>query len=185
MSDDQQPEDLRPIPDGGLKDSMPGWLKRPPAWRNMPTAEQRHERTLPEPDTSEIDPKSLVEVSDLPQWLQTIASRGDVPAPQPDETVGYALQQIQAVSSRSRDIERDTTEAESETPDIHSEPEEPVVDQEPIGIEEPKIQEQKVETLQPVVTPSPPAESRVLSMALIISIVVIVLALGIGAYSLL
>lgn len=102
MSDDQQPQELRPIPDGGLKDNMPGWLKRPPAWRNMPSAEQRHERTLPEPDTSEIDPKTLVDINDLPQWLQTIAARGDVPVPAPDQTVGHALEQIQAVSARSR-----------------------------------------------------------------------------------
>lgn len=100
MSDDQQSEDMRPIPDGGLKDAMPGWLKRPPAWRSMPTAEQRHERTLPEPDTSEIDPRTLVDVSDLPQWLQTIAARGDVPAPEPDDAVEHALEQVQAASRR-------------------------------------------------------------------------------------
>lgn len=100
MSDDQQPEEFRPIPDGGLKDAMPGWLKRPPAWRNMPTAEQRHERTLPEPDTSEIDPRTLVDVSDLPQWLQTIAARGEVSVPEPDETVEHAVELVQAASRR-------------------------------------------------------------------------------------
>ncbi len=101
MSDDRQSEELRPIPDGGLKDAMPGWLKRPPAWRSMPSAEQRHERTLPEPDTSEIDPKTLVDVSDLPKWLQTIAARGEVPIPEPDQAVGHALLQIQAASART------------------------------------------------------------------------------------
>lgn len=102
MSDDQQSEDMRPIPDGGLKDAMPGWLKRPPAWRSMPTAEQRHERMLPEPDTSEIDPRTLVDVSDLPQWLQTIAARGDVPAPEPDGAVEHAIEQVQAASRREK-----------------------------------------------------------------------------------
>ena len=103
MSDDQQSEEMRPIPDGGLKDAMPSWLKRPPAWRSMPTAEERHERALPEPDTSEIDPKTLVDINDLPQWLQTIAARGEVPQPIPDQTVGHALEQVQAASARMRE----------------------------------------------------------------------------------
>lgn len=102
MSDDHQPEEMRSIPDGGLKDAMPGWLKRPPAWRNMPSAEQRHERTLPEPDTSTIDPKTLVDIDDLPRWLQSIAARGDVPVPEPDKAVGHALELLQAASSRAR-----------------------------------------------------------------------------------
>lgn len=96
MSDAKQPEHMRPIPDGGLKDAMPSWLKRPPAWRDLPTAEQRHERSLPEPDTSEIDPRSLVDVSDLPQWLQAIAARGDIPLPVPDASVDHAVEVVQA-----------------------------------------------------------------------------------------
>ena len=99
MSDERQPDHMRPIPDGGLKDAMPGWLKRPPAWRNMPSAEERHERTLPEPDTSEIDPHSLLNVGDLPQWLQAIAERGEIPVPQPDAAVSHAVEQVQAASS--------------------------------------------------------------------------------------
>lgn len=102
MSDKgQQPEEMRPIPDGGLQDAMPSWLKRPPAWRSMPTAEQRHERSLPEPDTSTIDPRTLVDVTDLPQWLQSIAARGEVHVPEPDASVGHAVQQVQAARSRT------------------------------------------------------------------------------------
>lgn len=108
MSDDQQqPEEMRPIPDGGLKDAMPSWLKRPPAWRSMPSAEERHERTLPEPDTSEIDPRTLVDVSDLPQWLQSIASREEVSAPEPDQFLGHALEQIQAAGAKSREASQE------------------------------------------------------------------------------
>jgi hypothetical protein len=92
-------EAMRPIPDGGLQQSMPEWLRRPPAWRNLPRREEppRTElaetsnstevvltapvteapRELPEPDTSEIDPRSLVDISDLPQWLQDLAARSD------------------------------------------------------------------------------------------------------------
>lgn len=181
MSDDQQPEELRPIPDGGLKDTMPGWLKRPPAWRNMPTADQRHERTLPEPDTSEINPKTLVDVSDLPQWLQTIAARGDVPAPQPDETVGFALQQIQAVSARQMETVPlpEENDIPAEDPEVTSSTDDPV------SPEEPTDQAPAVQVSQPVAKTPPPAESRVLTLALIISIVVIIVALGIGAFSLL
>lgn len=98
MSDNKQPDTMRPIPDGGLKDAMPAWLKRPPAWRNMPTAEERHERTLPEPDTSVIDPHSLLDVSDLPQWLQTIAERGNMPVPEPDPVIVHGVEQVQAAT---------------------------------------------------------------------------------------
>lgn len=89
MSD--KSDQMRPIPDGGLKDGMPSWLKRPPAWRDMPTAEQRHERALPDADTSEIDPHALVDVTDLPQWLQSIAARGRISAPAADASVDHAV----------------------------------------------------------------------------------------------
>lgn len=83
-------EAMRPIPDGGLQQSMPEWLRRPPAWRNLPKREEpaqpqetetvtevAPERELPEPDTSEIDPRALVDVTDLPQWLQDVAARSE------------------------------------------------------------------------------------------------------------
>lgn len=63
-----------PIPDGGLSDDMPEWLQRPPAWRGM-TAREPEQRQLPPPDTSEIDPRTMVEIGDLPVWLQRIAAR--------------------------------------------------------------------------------------------------------------
>lgn len=153
MSENQQPEEMRPIPDGGLKDAMPSWLKRPPAWRSMPSAEERHERTLPEPDTSEIDPKTLVDVSDLPLWLQTIASRGELPAPEPDQSVGHALEQIQAASSRSK---LDPEDAEPE----------PVVEDDratdvPAEVETPKAQEVGLLSDEPATSlpPTPGANS--------------------------
>ena len=177
MSDDQQPEDLRPIPDGGLKDNMPGWLKRPPAWRNMPSAEQRHERTLPEPDTSEIDPKTLVDVNDLPQWLQAIAARGDVPVPAPDQTVGHALEQIQAVSARTREpapeaVEMSDDESIPETPSEQDSTAEKTaaVDRSEAITESPGDPESTEEDAQPM------------SIAIVISLCVIILALAIGGY---
>lgn len=99
-----EPDMMRPIPDGGLQQSMPEWLRRPPAWRNLPKkavttdeavagpaqADQEPEQQstqvavqLPEADTSEIDPRSLVDITDLPQWLQDMAARSDALASPP------------------------------------------------------------------------------------------------------
>lgn len=90
----------------------------------MPTAQERHERTLPEPDTSEIDPTTLVDVNDLPQWLQTIAARGDIPLPEPDESVGHALEQIQAAASKSTPNPEPVEVAAPGNPEPESESEE-------------------------------------------------------------
>lgn len=125
MSDSDNQEPMRPIPDGGLKDAMPAWLKRPPAWRSLPTAEERFERTLPEPDTSEIDPASLVDVSDLPQWLQSIAAREIDPHPEPDEAVEHAVEILQTVQAEEGNVEDITSEQEDTVtpviqPTVHS-----------------------------------------------------------------
>lgn len=71
---------LPPIPDGGLSNSMPEWLRRPPAWRTLRDADvvqTRPEvsRELPEADTSEIDPRSLLTDDDLPAWLRNLGRR--------------------------------------------------------------------------------------------------------------
>lgn len=110
MSDSDNQEPMRPIPDGGLKDAMPAWLKRPPAWRSLPTAEERFERTLPEPDTSIIDPASLVDISDLPQWLQSIAAREIEPLPEPDEAVEHAVEVVQTARAEEDHLEDISTE---------------------------------------------------------------------------
>ena len=78
-------EEMRPLPDGGLTEGLPDWLRRPPAWRNLSRKERGEgageaEQSLPEPDTSLIDPRTLVDVADLPAWLQQIATRGEKPA---------------------------------------------------------------------------------------------------------
>jgi len=63
-----------PIPDGGLGATMPEWLLRPPAWRGM-TVREPQRRELPPPDTSVIDPRTMLQIDDLPEWLQRIAAR--------------------------------------------------------------------------------------------------------------
>lgn len=79
--DTEQPRDDpfgRPMPDGGLAEAMPDWLRRPPAWRETSA---RHAKEAPTPDTSPIDPRTLIDVEDLPVWLQRIAQR---PGERPD-----------------------------------------------------------------------------------------------------
>lgn len=77
-------EEMRPLPDGGLSEAMPDWLRRPPAWRELPRKDEpiTGEKPLPEPDTSVIDPRDLVTIDDLPQWLRDIAAR-DTGHPEP------------------------------------------------------------------------------------------------------
>lgn len=62
------------IPDGGLGEAMPDWLQRPPAWRE-PARAASGPRALPPPDTTPIDPRTMLDIGDLPLWLQRIAAR--------------------------------------------------------------------------------------------------------------
>lgn len=61
------------IPDGGLGAAMPEWLQQPPAWKRA--REVGAVPDLPPPDTSEIDPRAMLDIEDLPRWLQDIAGR--------------------------------------------------------------------------------------------------------------
>lgn len=79
----------RPIPDGGLGEAMPDWLRRPPAWRQLEPKAPLAKR-LPLPDTSVIDLATLVSVEDLPDWLQAVAGATTTSTedrPQPATTV--------------------------------------------------------------------------------------------------
>lgn len=72
--------DLPQIPDGGLSDSMPEWLRRPPAWRTLDHEEiapvdPEDASKLPAADTSEIDPRTLLSEDDLPAWLRAFGKR--------------------------------------------------------------------------------------------------------------
>ncbi len=88
---DPDPE-LRPLPDGGLGENMPDWLRRPPAWRELPTSEPVQaapimdvqaaergravvERELAPEDTSVIDPGKLIDFEDLPAWLREVGRK--------------------------------------------------------------------------------------------------------------
>ena len=77
MSDREDQSNLPPIPDGGLTDAMPEWLRRPPAWRTLPdrevmVPEPENASDLPEPDESIIDPRTFLTDDDLPAWLRRL-----------------------------------------------------------------------------------------------------------------
>lgn len=174
MSDSKQPESMRPIPDGGLKDSMPSWLKRPPAWRELPSAEQRHERTLPDPDTSEIDPHSLVEVADLPKWLQSIAARGEIAAPQADPSTDHAVEVVRQVHLH-------------QTPPAEVSPEESAPVSEPTTITEPEVAQPEANSVAAASSQPPPmvAEQGGSPIWMGPLVFLIFMALAIGLYFLL
>lgn len=87
--DDQNEREIPPIPDGGLASSMPDWLRRPPAWRDLPDRDApqttpESTTTLPDADTSEIDPRTFIHDDDLPMWLRSLR----LPAPIPGRDAG-------------------------------------------------------------------------------------------------
>ncbi|MGI8486613.1 MAG: hypothetical protein ACR2OU_20445 [Thermomicrobiales bacterium] len=124
QSRDEGDPDLRPLPDGGLGENMPEWLRRPPAWRELPGAGgstsiselvaatvtevvaasvpevqldlNATAREIPPIDTSVIDPKSLIDFEDLPVWLQELGSKRASAVVSADDTGLDAEQKIEA-----------------------------------------------------------------------------------------
>ena len=81
MSEKRDDAKMPPIPDGGLAESMPDWLRRPPAWRTLQDEEVVQTKPvetgqLPEPDTSVIDPRAFLTDDDLPSWLRNLRRVG-------------------------------------------------------------------------------------------------------------
>jgi hypothetical protein len=57
---------------------MPSWLTERPRWAEPSTQKEPVvARTLPKPDTSPIELSSILDVSDLPNWLQNVARRAE------------------------------------------------------------------------------------------------------------
>lgn len=84
--DNQHVRQMPPIPDGGLATSMPDWLRRPPAWRTSPDRESGPSAmanipTLPDTDTSVIDPREFIHDDDLPRWLQSLRRPAPIAVP--------------------------------------------------------------------------------------------------------
>jgi hypothetical protein len=104
-------EQLPPIPDGGLADSMPDWLRRPPAWQMVSGGDSAkrnydHSHVLSQGETSVIDPRTLLTEEDLPLWLRSL--RHPIAPAHEDasgqervaETEGVAVTQTAAQASR-------------------------------------------------------------------------------------
>lgn len=71
-ANEQQPA----IPDGGLNASMPAWLTERPRWADTPPREAPAPvKHLPPPDNSRIELSSILDINDLPAWLQDVARR--------------------------------------------------------------------------------------------------------------
>lgn len=95
MADREDQSNLPPIPDGGLTESMPDWLRRPPAWRTLPdrevtAPEPEDAAELPEPDDSVIDPRTFLSDDDLPEWLRNLGPGRRVESPADPEPPGAA-----------------------------------------------------------------------------------------------
>jgi hypothetical protein len=116
MADRDDQSNLPPIPDGGLAESMPDWLRRPPAWRTLPDREvaipePEDAAELPEPDESVIDPRTFLSDDDLPAWLRNLGRGRRVEPPGQDEPAAVAS--VEPRSAPSSEMEAFDRPAES------------------------------------------------------------------------
>jgi hypothetical protein len=78
---------LPPLPDGGLRASMPIWLREPPVAAQSPPLRANQAPVLPNIETAaplgpRADPRTFLTDDDFPRWLRDLAARRAV-APQP------------------------------------------------------------------------------------------------------
>ena len=88
-----EPPPLPPLPDGGLRASMPTWLREPPEPASAPLLPPRAAPPVARLDAApplgpRADPRTFLADDDFPQWLRDLAARRDArvapPAPGPD-----------------------------------------------------------------------------------------------------
>ena len=172
-TEDAAPEqEMRPLPDGGLTEGLPEWLRRPPAWRNLARKDvdpdpADAEPALPEPDTSVIGPRTLVDVADLPVWLQQIAARGE-------ET---AL--LESGTTESPSQEDKTMQPSDQDKDQVSEPVERTVAFEPVDKKKWQVPEEETKVYGggPPTGPNKMMVGAAVAIILILVIVIIAIAL--------
>lgn len=70
-------EPLPPIPDGGLSEVMPGWLRQPPSTATS-AATAEHPADTP---VADLDPAGFLTEDDLPDWLRQLSATAGPPAP--------------------------------------------------------------------------------------------------------
>lgn len=168
--DTSSDQEMRSLPDGGLTEGLPDWLRRPPAWRDLarkaPEAEKSigepaNKPSLPEPNTSVIDPRTLVDVSDLPEWLQKIAARGEESALESD------------VSNYRPGQENTTMNNEDQTRDQSAESAERAVAFEPVDKKKWEVPEEETKTFGG----GPPKSGASMQMVLTLGAVVLAIIL--------
>ncbi len=76
--------DSRTIPDGGLADAMPDWVRATPGWKQP--ADRATSMLLPPPDTSPIDPRTMLAADDLPVWLRDLRDATAIEPPDEEPT---------------------------------------------------------------------------------------------------
>ena len=108
MPENHDDAKMPPIPDGGLSDSMPDWLRRPPAWRTLKDTddvqtEPVRSAELPEPDTSVIDPRTFLTDDDLPLWLRNMGRARRAAPDQPGDDEAIADDADDTVSNSARE----------------------------------------------------------------------------------
>ena len=86
---------LPPLPDGGLRASMPTWLREPPpsAAESLPVAGVAAPTPIPDPAPlgtlgPRADPRTFLTDDDFPQWLRDLAARREEAAPRTSEQGG-------------------------------------------------------------------------------------------------
>ena len=72
-----EPPPLPPLPDGGLRASMPAWLREPPpaASASSPRQAAADPPRVEPPLGPHADPRAFLSDDDFPQWLRDLASR--------------------------------------------------------------------------------------------------------------
>jgi hypothetical protein len=69
---------LPPLPDGGLRSSMPTWLRDPPQLpvaESLPPTRAALTRIEDPPLGSHVDPRTFLSDDDFPRWLRDLAAR--------------------------------------------------------------------------------------------------------------
>lgn len=89
---------LPPLPDGGLRSSMPTWLREPPpsVAESLPVAGVAAAKPTSDPAAREplgprADPRAFLTDDDFPQWLHDLAARREEPSLAPEPAVAPEL----------------------------------------------------------------------------------------------
>lgn len=136
----RQSSELPPIPDGGLAQTMPAWLRTPIASVGataspppQPASQQDVTPTATQAVPSEpgpIDPRTFLTEADLPSWLRQLAAKKEPTASHPATEMPWdqtwlALPQCESASTAAS---RSTSTDSQQGPDMGSAPSTPAME---------------------------------------------------------